>query len=75
MLFVGRESRGAGFCRGASLSHMDQSGCLRKKFAEILENFRDLADTDGAVGGAFCYATNRATGQTPLWTANSRKAW
>jgi hypothetical protein len=48
---------------------MDQSGCLRKKLAEILENFRNLADTDGAEGGAFCYATNRATGQTPVWTA------
>jgi hypothetical protein len=37
MLFVGRESGGgAGFCWGAPLSHMDQSGCSRKKFAEIL---------------------------------------
>ena len=31
-----RRPRGAGFCRAAPLSHIDQSGCSRKNFAEIL---------------------------------------
>jgi hypothetical protein len=62
-------------CRGAGPCLYGSIGLLKKKFAEILENFRNLADRDGAAGGAFRYATNRATGQTPVWTANSRKAW
>ena len=64
MLFVGRESRGGArvLPGGASLPYRS-IGLLKKKFAEILEIleiFGNLADTDGAVGGAFCYATNRA---------------
>ena len=56
----------------APLAQIDLSGCWRKKFRNF-GDFRNLADTNGAVGGAFRYATNRATGQTPVSTANTRR--
>ena len=33
---------GAGFCRGAPLSHIDQSECWRKNFDRIFGKFRKL---------------------------------
>jgi hypothetical protein len=50
-------------------------GLLKKKNCRNFGNFRNLADTDSAVGAAFCYATSRASGQTAVSTANSRKTW
>ena len=53
MLFVSRESRGGGgrvLPGGVSLPYRSV-GMFEKKFAE---KFWNLAETDGAVGGAFC---------------------
>ena len=59
MLFVGRESRGgAGFCRGAPLSHIDQSGCWRK----ICRNFGNLEILE--------FRTLDVGGDFSLWTSS-----
>ena len=79
---VNFESGGAGFCRGAHLPLIDQSGS-EKKLPEILENseFVWQGCGHGAVGGVSCDATNQKlskkllrqppTAKPSVWTANS----
>ena len=61
LIWALRKRGGAGFCPGGALSHMDQSGCSRKNFAEILgdSEFVQHVCSHGAVGDVFCYATSR----------------
>ena len=63
------------FAGGAPLSNIDQSGCPRKKFAEILEDsefVRHVWSYGAVEDDAFC-CDKPPTGQTPVSTANSRR--
>jgi hypothetical protein len=69
-----RQRRGGRVLPGGVSLPYGTIGLLKNKFAEILEIFgiwlRRMAQW-----AAPSVATNRATGQTPVWTANSRKTW
>jgi hypothetical protein len=77
------ERGGHGFGQGAPLRLIDQSGCSRKNFQKFWK-IRDLSGSDAATvpwaassamrqtgDSPKALAPNLATGQAPVWTANS----
>ena len=81
--FFWKHREGAGFCRGAALPLIDQSGCSRKNLQKFWK-IRNLSGTDAATvqraassamrqtrNSPKALAPNLATGQPSVWTANS----